>query len=68
MFGMLVGSFVIGLISDHFGRRNALSVSVILVSGAGTLTAFAEDNLVAFGFLRILTGMGGMVSGLRAVF
>ena len=67
MGGMLIGSFFIGLISDHFGRRNALSVSVILVSGAGTLTAFVGDNLTAFGFLRFLTGMGGMVNECQVI-
>ncbi len=57
--GMLLGSFVIGLISDHFGRIKAMAISIILVGGAGVLCAFVSDRTL-FGLLRILTGMGGM--------
>lgn len=59
MGGMLCGSFVIGMVSDHFGRLKALVLSVIFVSGAGTLSAFV-NNRVLFSLLRIVTGMGGM--------
>ncbi|XP_071746425.1 organic cation transporter protein isoform X2 [Lepeophtheirus salmonis] len=59
MIGMLIGSFVLGIFSDKFGRRLALIVSVLLVSIPSTLASFAH-NIYIFTFLRILTGMGGI--------
>ena len=38
--GMLVGSFIIGLVSDRFGRLKALVLSIFLVGGSGLLAAF----------------------------
>ena len=33
MFGMLVGSFIFGIISDRIGRKKALLISGILSAG-----------------------------------
>ena len=45
MIGMLLGSFVIGLVSDYFGRMKALMLSIILVAVAGSLGAFMPDPI-----------------------
>ena len=55
--GMLIGSFIIGMISDEFGRLKAMILSIFLVSGSGILMAFV-NNKVLFGILRITCGMG----------
>ena len=57
--GMLIGSFLIGMLSDKFGRLNAMILSIFLVGGSGVLMAFIK-NRVIFGILRITCGMGGM--------
>ena len=57
--GMLIGSFLIGMLSDKFGRLNAMILSIFLVGGSGALMAFVK-NRVIFGILRITCGMGGM--------
>ena len=59
--GMLVGSFVIGLVSDRFGRLKALVLSIFLVGGSGLVAAFVQNRII-FALLRITTGMGGMGS------
>jgi MFS family permease len=51
MLGMLVGSFVIGFISDKIGRMKALMISVILVSISGFIGAFM-NTAGGFGFFR----------------
>ena len=57
--GMFVGSFMIGMISDKFGRLKAMIFSIFLVSGSGILAVFV-NNKVLFAFLRLTCGMGGM--------
>lgn len=59
MCGMLVGSFVLGLLSDVIGRKNTLMLSAILVSVFGTLNAFVSSPEL-YAFFRFLTGMGGI--------
>ncbi|XP_040573548.1 organic cation transporter protein [Lepeophtheirus salmonis] len=59
MIGMLIGSFVLGIFSDKYGRRLALIVSILLVSIPSIIASFAH-NIYMFIFLRILTGMGGI--------
>lgn len=51
MVGMLVGSIILGLVADKFGRRLALLVSIILVSSAGAMSAAAPPSWL-FGTLR----------------
>lgn len=65
MVGMLIGAFIIGIISDRHGRLNAITLSAILLSGAGILISYIDGNLIALAILRILTGMGGMVSEIK---
>ena len=54
--GMLVGSFVIGLVSDRFGRLKALVLSIFLVGGSGLIAAFVQNRII-FALLRITTGI-----------
>ena len=58
MVGMGIGSYLMGAISDKYGRMKALMLGVLLVSGAGTLGAFMPDQH-SYGILRFLTGVGG---------
>ena len=59
MVGMLLGAFILGIISDHWGRRSALFISILLVGAAGVISPFIPSTIV-FGILRIVVGMGGM--------
>jgi MFS family permease len=43
MFGMLVGSFVFGIISDKIGRRKALLLSAILAGSTSLGSAFIKS-------------------------
>ena len=43
MLGMLVGSFVIGMLSDKIGRKKTLMMSVVLVSMSGLIGAFMPN-------------------------
>ncbi|XP_059083500.1 solute carrier family 22 member 1-like [Tigriopus californicus] len=61
LVGMLVGSFIIGSLSDRFGRLKGLLISVFLVSVAGSLCAL-KPPLIVLGILRVLCGMGGVGS------
>ena len=60
MLGMLIGAFVLGLISDYFGRRVAFALSILLAGGGGLLATFSSQSTAAFGIFRIIEGMGGM--------
>ena len=59
MVGMLIGAFILGLISDHFGRRIALILSVICVGLAGIISPFTSSTAF-FAVLRVIEGIGGM--------
>lgn len=55
--GMLFGGVVGGWISDVFGRRSTLVVSLALNATAGVLSALAP-NLMYLSFLRVFAGIG----------
>ena len=57
--GMLLGAFILGIISDHWGRRSAYFIAVLLVSISGVIAPFVSSTFF-FGILRIIEGMGGM--------
>ncbi|XP_037094065.1 organic cation transporter protein-like [Pollicipes pollicipes] len=59
MGGMLVGSLGFGYISDRFGRKVALMLSLSEFGLASLVTAFAP-NFGTFAAMRFLTGVGGM--------
>jgi len=62
MLGMLVGSYFFGWFSDTFGRMKALMLAIVLVSLSGFLGAFCTSvtSVHGYGFLRFITGMGGI--------
>ncbi|CAL1541892.1 unnamed protein product [Lymnaea stagnalis] len=57
MAGVLVGSFVFGLVSDKIGRKKAILMSLVFHSVAAICTAFSP-NFPVFAFLRFVTGLG----------
>lgn len=59
MVGMLIGAFILGIIADHWGRRSAFFLAVLLVSTSGVIAPFVSSTFF-FGILRIIEGMGGM--------
>lgn len=56
-FGMMVGAFFFGILSDKFGRKNGLIVSVFLFSIFTFLCAFAPGP-TSFGIFRLIAGIG----------
>ena len=56
--GRLLGSFIIGIVSDRFGRMKAITLSVLVLCLAGILETVV-NNTIALGILRVLYGMGG---------
>ena len=59
LVGMMIGSFLIGLISDSFGRLIALIVSIFLLGTSGILSALI-DNQTLFAIFRVTSGIGGI--------
>ena len=57
MLGMLIGSFVFGIISDKLGRKKALLISA-LYSGLVSLGSSFVSNYWAYFVLRLLLGIG----------
>lgn len=55
--GMLVGSYLFGMLSDRIGRRIAFQVTVLLFSLFAGLCAAAPDP-ITFAALRFMTGVG----------
>ncbi len=62
--GMLVGTFVFGLVSDMIGRKKTLLVSAFIFS-AGSLLNGLAPNPEIFTVMRVLTGVG--ISGVLIV-
>ncbi|PKR77542.1 MFS transporter [Halalkalibacillus sediminis] len=65
LLGIAIGQLVIGSLSDVYGRKKPLMISVTLFIIASFLCAFAPNIwfLVIFRFLQGLTGAGGIVIG-----
>ncbi len=57
MMGMLVGSVLIGTLSDHFGRRSTLTWTLIYLGVVFLASAYAW-NYSSLMVLRFLTGIG----------
>jgi AAHS family benzoate transporter-like MFS transporter len=57
LIGMLIGTLVVGAITDMFGRRKIMLISISWFSVAMGLTALAP-NAEVFGILRFVAGLG----------
>jgi MFS transporter, AAHS family, 4-hydroxybenzoate transporter len=55
--GMMVGGAIAGVAGDRFGRRLALTASVLLF-GVSTVAASRVDSLLALGVMRFFIGIG----------
>jgi len=53
--GLLIGSFAFSSVSDHFGRKIAVFLSIALLAGCGTVSAVA-DCLSLFALFRVGAG------------
>jgi len=57
LLGWALGGFFFGVIADYMGRIRALALSIAIVAVFTGLQGFAQ-NVVVFGVLRFLTGVG----------
>ncbi|XP_068183749.1 solute carrier family 22 member 7-like isoform X2 [Antennarius striatus] len=55
--GVMVGSIVLGYLSDRYGRKNTLFISCVMIAVFGFSSAFA-NSFILFAALRFLTGVG----------
>ena len=60
MIGMFFGSYIVGIISDKYGRMKALMLGLMLIA-SGLFAAFMPDAN-SYGFFRFLTGVGGIAT------
>ena len=56
--GVLLGSFVIGVTSDTFGRKPAMMLSIACIGFSGVIKVFTTNKIV-FAILRVFHGIGG---------
>ncbi|XP_073077180.1 organic cation/carnitine transporter 2 isoform X3 [Manis javanica] len=56
-WGVLMGSFISGQLSDRFGRKNVLFVTMAMQTGFSFLQIFSK-NFEMFAVLFVLVGMG----------
>ncbi len=57
MLGMFMGAVIIGILSDKFGRRNMLALTLVFLGVAFITSSFAW-NYPSLLVLRFLTGLG----------
>ncbi len=57
LFGLMLGAFAIGPLTDRYGRKTMLVVSIVWFGAAGLASAFSPDLTWLIG-LRFLTGLG----------
>ena len=57
LFGLFLGSLVLGWVSDYVGRQKIFTFSFVLITLASLLQFFAQTAEQLF-FLRVLVGIG----------
>jgi AAHS family 4-hydroxybenzoate transporter-like MFS transporter len=57
LFGLMIGSFVVGPAADRYGRKTMLIVSVLCFGACSVASAFSPDITVLI-WLRFATGLG----------
>jgi MFS transporter, AAHS family, 4-hydroxybenzoate transporter len=57
LFGLLIGSFVFGPLSDRFGRKTLLVITTALF-GIMSIAAGFSENITQLTMFRFLTGLG----------
>jgi AAHS family 4-hydroxybenzoate transporter-like MFS transporter len=57
LFGLMLGSFIVGPLADRYGRKTMLVVSVACFGGACLASAFS-GGIASLTWLRFLTGLG----------
>jgi AAHS family benzoate transporter-like MFS transporter len=57
LFGMLVGSLVLGYLADRFGKKTILLCTLVLYAIA-TLAVIVTPNVTVFTILRFVAGIG----------
>jgi len=58
MLGMLLGSFIFGLLADKYGRKPALMLGSVCLALSGSLSALLPASFPLFATLRLFSGMG----------
>ncbi|WLP88944.1 aromatic acid/H+ symport family MFS transporter [Gordonia sp. NB41Y] len=68
LVGVMIGAFIAGALGDRLGRRTMMLANIVWFSIGMAATALAHD-LVTFGLLRCLTGIGigGLVATVGAM-
>ena len=68
MAGMMVGSILAGMLSDHFGRRKVLTIGLLLL-GVFFLGSALSPAFLSLLVLRFLTGIGlGVILPVSSVY
>ena len=68
MAGMMIGSIIAGMLSDHFGRRKVLTNGLLLLGVFFLISAFSP-TFISLLVLRFLTGMGlGVILPVSSVY
>jgi AAHS family 4-hydroxybenzoate transporter-like MFS transporter len=57
LFGLMIGSFVVGPFADRYGRKTMLVVAALCFGGASLASAFST-GIRSLTWLRFATGMG----------
>jgi MFS transporter, AAHS family, 4-hydroxybenzoate transporter len=57
LFGLLVGAFIFGPLSDRFGRKKLLITTTLLFGSMSVFAGFSQD-ITQLTLLRFLTGLG----------
>ncbi|AFV00869.1 MFS transporter [Simiduia agarivorans] len=68
--GLLIGGSFIGALSDLYGRKRVLSITLAIAAIAylGTVWALIEESFMAFALMRLVTGIcEGNISIARAI-